>query len=383
MHVVVLGAGLAGLATAYELAQGRASRSRSSRRRTSAAAWRVAGRSGPYWLDHGPHRFHSRDKGPDRAPLRGARQRGRHPRAHVAHLHAGEVLPLPAEGCRTSCPEHAQGQARPGDVGLLLDPLASSSSRRSPTTTSRTGCSSASAGRCTRCSSARTPPRRGRCRARRSAPTGPASASARRTSGTRSRRRSTRRRTARCAASSASSGTRRTAASARSAASTPRRSEADGRARSGYETPGHADRDRGRPRASASSGEHERRGGRVECDEIVNTIPLPRILEAFSTRRSGDEVHERDREPASTRAIVFVYLEVDKSVRLAGPLGLPARGHLTIHRISEFKNFSDDAAPGDSTVVCCEITCREGDEIWNLDLEEGSEIAIRDLETSG
>jgi protoporphyrinogen oxidase len=57
--------------------------------------------------------------------------------------------------------------------------------------------------------------------------------------------------------------------------------------------------------------------------------------------------------------------------------------HLTIHRISEFKNFSDDAAPGDKTVVCCEITCRFGDEHWNLTLEEGGKIAIRDLETVG
>ena len=60
MHVVVLGAGLAGLATAYELC-------RSGHRVTilekedypggMATSWKV----GPYWLDHGPHRFHSRD----------------------------------------------------------------------------------------------------------------------------------------------------------------------------------------------------------------------------------------------------------------------------------------------------------------------------------
>ena len=60
MRVIVLGAGLAGLATAYEL-------SRRGHRVTvlekqghvggMASSWQV----GPYWLDHGPHRFHSRD----------------------------------------------------------------------------------------------------------------------------------------------------------------------------------------------------------------------------------------------------------------------------------------------------------------------------------
>jgi len=34
-------------------------------------------------------------------------------------------------------------------------------------------------------------------------------------------------------------------------------------------------------------------------------------------------------------------------------------------------------------VVCCEITCRVGDEHWNLDLERGAKIAARDLEKLG
>ena len=39
--------------------------------------------------------------------------------------------------------------------------------------------------------------------------------------------------------------------------------------------------------------------------------------------------------------------------------------------------------PGDSTCVCCEITCRVGDDIWNLDIEAATEIAIKDLVTLG
>ncbi len=119
----------------------------------------------------------------------------------------------------------------------------------------------------------------------------------------------------------------------------------------------------------------------TECDEVVNTIPLPRVLEAFSPP-IDDEVHQAIAN-LHYSAIVFIYLEVDKpSVTPDHWVYLPER-HLTIHRISEFKNFSDDAAPGEKTVVCCEITCRVGDEHWNLTLEEGAKIAIRDLETVG
>ena len=119
----------------------------------------------------------------------------------------------------------------------------------------------------------------------------------------------------------------------------------------------------------------------LECDEIVNTVPLSRALEAF--RPEIDEEVKQAIGKLGYSAIVFVYLEVDKpSVSPDHWVYLPEK-HLTIHRISEFKNFSDDAAPGDKTVVCCEITCRMGDEHWNLSLEEGAKIAIRDLETLG
>jgi protoporphyrinogen oxidase len=119
----------------------------------------------------------------------------------------------------------------------------------------------------------------------------------------------------------------------------------------------------------------------LECDEVINTIPLPRVLQAF--RPAIDAEVQRAIDNLRYSAIVFVYLEVDQaSVSPDHWVYLPEK-HLTIHRISEFKNFSDDAAPGDKTVVCCEITCRVGDEHWRLDLAEGAKIAIRDLETVG
>ena len=57
-RVVVLGAGLAGLAAAYELARGGAEVTvleKEDHVGGLAWSWQV----GPYWLDTGPHRFHS------------------------------------------------------------------------------------------------------------------------------------------------------------------------------------------------------------------------------------------------------------------------------------------------------------------------------------
>ncbi len=119
----------------------------------------------------------------------------------------------------------------------------------------------------------------------------------------------------------------------------------------------------------------------IECDEIVNTIPLPRILETFSPAIGPDVVHSISQLQYS--CIVFVYLEVDKpSVSPDHWIYLPQKD-LTIHRISEFKNFSDEVAPGESTVICCEITCREGDQHWNMTMEQASDVALTDLAKLG
>ena len=119
----------------------------------------------------------------------------------------------------------------------------------------------------------------------------------------------------------------------------------------------------------------------VECDMLINTAPLSRLLEWFEPG-IGDEERAAI---AGLRylGIVFVYLEIDQpTVSPDHWVYLPEK-HLTVHRISEFKNFSDTSAPGDRTALCCEITCIPGDEHWELDLEGAARIAENDLVTVG
>ena len=68
-------------------------------------------------------------------------------------------------------------------------------------------------------------------------------------------------------------------------------------------------------------------------------------------------------------SIVFVYLKLNRPQRQPRQLGLPARAaSCTVHRIAEFKNFSQAlSAPEGKTMVCAEITCRRGDQIWRAD----------------
>lgn len=119
----------------------------------------------------------------------------------------------------------------------------------------------------------------------------------------------------------------------------------------------------------------------VQSDNVVNTMPLPRMLEALVPKVPG-EVTEAI-AALKYIGIVFVYLEIDvPSVSPDHWVYLPEK-HLTVHRICEFKNFSDHEIPGDKTIICCEITCRMDDDDWNLTLEEGAAVAERDLVTVG
>jgi protoporphyrinogen oxidase len=112
-------------------------------------------------------------------------------------------------------------------------------------------------------------------------------------------------------------------------------------------------------------------------DLVVNTLPLPFLARAL---RPLPPTHVLASAGCLRYvAILFIYLEVDRpSVSPDHWIYLP-ESHLRLHRISEFKNFSAASAPGPSTALCCEITCRAGDATWRMGLPEAARLAEADL----
>jgi protoporphyrinogen oxidase len=121
--------------------------------------------------------------------------------------------------------------------------------------------------------------------------------------------------------------------------------------------------------------------GTVDADEFVSTIPitvLARAVRPAAPKEVTDGISH-----LQYSSIIFVYLKLSKpSVSPDSWVYLPER-NLTIHRISEFKNFSPNCAPSDKTMVCAEITCRVGDEHWRSSDEELAAIAVADLQQTG
>ncbi len=127
-----------------------------------------------------------------------------------------------------------------------------------------------------------------------------------------------------------------------------------------------------------------RRGGEsqfVEGDEFLSTIPVTELARSVVPRAPA-EVRRALRELRYV-SCVFVYLKLAREQMSPDHwIYLPEKG-LQVHRVSEFKNFSPCAAPPGKTVACAEITCRAGDETWRAEDDRLQEIAVRDLAAVG
>ncbi|MFQ5506180.1 MAG: FAD-dependent oxidoreductase [Planctomycetota bacterium] len=115
----------------------------------------------------------------------------------------------------------------------------------------------------------------------------------------------------------------------------------------------------------------------LTADEYVSTIPVTAMAKSVVPPAPA-EVRQAI-ESLDYVAIVFIYLKVNKpTVCPDNWVYLPEK-ELTVHRISEFRNFSELSAPAGKTMICAEITCRVGDAIWKASPEKLREIAVGDL----
>ena len=119
----------------------------------------------------------------------------------------------------------------------------------------------------------------------------------------------------------------------------------------------------------------------IEGDEFISTIPVTVVARSVAPPPPAAVTDAA--KNLGYVSIVFVYLRINKpQVSPDNWIYLPQK-ELQVHRISEFKNFSKCSAPPGKTMICAEITCRAGDEIWRATPDELREIAVTDLSRVG
>jgi len=119
----------------------------------------------------------------------------------------------------------------------------------------------------------------------------------------------------------------------------------------------------------------------IPASSVLSTIPctvLATMLAPAAPKAVLDSV-----AAMKHRSMVFVYLILDRpKVTDDHWIYLP-EDSITVHRLSEFKNFSPFSAPKDKTLLCAEITCDYGDELWNESDENLRKTCVDDLVTIG
>ena len=119
---------------------------------------------------------------------------------------------------------------------------------------------------------------------------------------------------------------------------------------------------------------------RVACDRVVNTAPLPALIDLL-----GDAVSPAAK--AAARYLRFRALTI-VGLRVKRPSALPAQSiyfqDKTFNRLSETRNYggSEICAP-DETILLCDITCDVNDAIWNADPDELGRICATELAAEG
>ncbi len=118
-----------------------------------------------------------------------------------------------------------------------------------------------------------------------------------------------------------------------------------------------------------------------DTEYLISTIPITTAIDLFDPE--PPEAVRSARQALRYKAIVFVMLQLDrKKVTDDHWIYLPEQ-HLKVHRISEFKNFSEHCTPDGKTLVAAEITCNYEDNIWSMDKAQLIDLAAADLERVG
>ena len=119
---------------------------------------------------------------------------------------------------------------------------------------------------------------------------------------------------------------------------------------------------------------------RIACDAIVNTSPLPALIELLGEAVSPDA-------KAAAKVLRFRALTI-VGLRVKRPNALPAQSiyftNKTFNRLSETRNYGGtEICAADETVLLCDITCDVGDRIWNAPADELGLQCARELALEG
>lgn len=123
----------------------------------------------------------------------------------------------------------------------------------------------------------------------------------------------------------------------------------------------------------------ERNGERVRipCDELIYTIPISQIERLLS--EAGEDVREACRAVGFRNTIIYYFLLKSEPVLPSMWVFFPEQ-KFRFGRLSEMTRFSPETAPPGHTALMVDFTCEDSDPVWKLDDEALGEMLYAQME---
>ncbi len=115
----------------------------------------------------------------------------------------------------------------------------------------------------------------------------------------------------------------------------------------------------------------------LECEAVVSTILLADLVPAIAPTLDVALLHAANRLRLRSLILVYILLDVPKVFDFHWAYLVDKR--FRFNRCSEPKNLSGEMMPSHQTLLCFEVSCNAGDELWRANDEEVVRMLLEDI----
>ena len=118
-------------------------------------------------------------------------------------------------------------------------------------------------------------------------------------------------------------------------------------------------------------------GGTIDADSVLSTMPAPALARALEPPPPAEVLDSLGR--CRSRAVVLAYLVIARDRFTPFDAHYFPGPETLVARLSEPKNYRDGDDPPGQTVLCAEIPCWPGDELWQAADDSIGEMVATDM----
>jgi protoporphyrinogen oxidase len=126
---------------------------------------------------------------------------------------------------------------------------------------------------------------------------------------------------------------------------------------------------------------HDGREETIEADIVLTTLPLPAFVNMTTPSFPADVVAHAAR--LRYRSLKLIYIALKRPQMTDYHWVYLLDGHYRVNRVSEQKNVSAEMVPSDRTVLCIELSLWKDEALWQASDEEIYKLALRDVMKMG